>query len=450
MAGFVSGTAPIAQAQPQVQRAVPASVAQMQLSFAEVVRKSSPAVVNIYSKRTVRNPYANDPFWGRFFRDRVQSSLGSGVIVRADGVIVTNNHVVAGADEITVVLADRREFEASVLLADERTDLAVLRVKNAVRGLPTLAFHDSDDAQVGDIVLAIGNPFGVGQTVTSGIVSALARTQVGVSDYQFFIQTDAAINPGNSGGALVTMKGDLIGINTAIFSRSGGSIGIGFAIPANMVRTVVNSALGGAKEVARPWLGVGTQAVDAALAESLGLDRPKGILVTRVEPASPAAQAGLMPRDVITRIDEFDVNDEQSLNFRVATKGVGNNATLTFIRNGQTRTASIRLIPEPAGALRANVEITGRNPLQGATVSGVTSSMANELGVEPGSGVLITEMSRRSVAAQYGFAPGDVITIVNGRKVTSPAALQAALNGAKGGWRISAVGPNGSKTLTIR
>jgi serine protease Do len=450
IAGFLSALTSTALAQPQTQRAVPASTAHMQLSFASVVRKASPAVVNIYSKRKVSNPYANDPFFGRFFRDRVQSALGSGVIVRSDGVIVTNNHVVAGADEITVVLADRREFEARVLLADERTDLAVLRINTAVKGLPTLAFHDSDDAEVGDIVLAIGNPFGVGQTVTSGIVSALARTQVGVSDYQFFIQTDAAINPGNSGGALVTMGGSLIGINTAIFSRSGGSIGIGFAIPANMVKTVVNSALGGAKEVARPWLGIDSQRVDAALAESLGLDRPQGIVVTRVEPTSPAAQAGLAPRDVIVKVDEFDINDEQALNFRVATKGVGNNANLTYVRNGQQRTASIKLMAEPADAPRAAVEITGRNPLQGATVSGLSGSMADELGVEPGAGVLITGMSRRSIAAQYGFATGDVITAVNGRRVTSPAALQAALNGAKGGWRISATGPNGSKTLTIR
>ncbi len=450
VAGIVLALGPVAQAQPQAQRAVPASAAQMQLSFASVVRKASPAVVNIYSKRKVTNPYANDPFFGRFFKDRVQSALGSGVIVRGDGIVVTNNHVVAGADEITVVLADRREFEARVLLADERTDLAVLRINNPTRGLPTLAFHDSDDAQVGDIVLAIGNPFGVGQTVTSGIVSALARTQVGVSDYQFFIQTDAAINPGNSGGALVTMSGELIGINTAIFSRSGGSIGIGFAIPANMVKTVVASALGGAKQVARPWLGVATQRVDAALAESLGLDRPLGIVITRVDPGSPAAQAGLMARDVITRVDEVEINDEPALNFRVATKGIGNNATLTYFRNGQTRTATIRLIPEPADAIRAAVAITGQNPLQGATVSGISGSLANELGVEPGSGVLITEMSRRSVAAQYGFAPGDVITAVNGRRVASPAALQSALNGARGGWRISATGPNGSKTLTIR
>lgn len=450
MAGILTlSPAAMAQSQP-APRVVPTSAAQMQLSFAGVVRKASPAVVNIYSKRTVKNPYASDPFLGRFFRDRVQSALGSGVIVRSDGVIVTNNHVVAEADQITVVLADRREYEARILLADERTDLAVLRVNTGGKPLPTLAFHDSDDAEVGDIVLAIGNPFGVGQTVTSGIVSALARTQVGVSDYQFFIQTDAAINPGNSGGALVTMKGDLIGINTAIFSRSGGSIGIGFAIPANMVRTVVNSAVGGAKEVARPWLGIETQPVDAALAESLGLDRPVGVLVTTVAPGSPAALAGLGMRDVITRVDEFEVNDEQALNFRIATKGIGNTATLTFIRNGQSRTASVRLTREPADSPRASLEISGRNPLQGATVSAVTRGLASELGVQPGTGVVITEMPRRSIAARYGFTPGDVIVSVNGRKVTTPAALQAALNGARGGWSITATGPNGSKTLTIR
>jgi serine protease Do len=429
VAGALFLSADNTAAQPQPQRVTPTSVGQMQLSFAGVVRRASPAVVNIYSKRKVRNPYADDPLLGRFFRDRVQSSLGSGVIVRADGIVVTNNHVVADADQITVVLADRREFEARLLLADERTDLAVLRLNTGGKSLPTLNFHDSDDAQVGDIVLAIGNPFGVGQTVTSGIVSALARTQVGISDYQFFIQTDAAINPGNSGGALVTMGGELIGINTAIFSRSGGSIGIGFAIPANMVKTVVNSAIGGAREVARPWLGVETQPVDAALAESLGLDRPTGVLITKV--------------------DDVEVNDEPALNFRIATKGIGNNATLTFIRNGQARTTSVRLVREPANAPQAAVEIDGKNPLQGAVVSNITSSMANELGVEPGSGVLITEMSRRSIAAQYGFAPGDVIVSVNGKKTNSVTSLKAALKGANA-WRITAVGPNGSKTLTIR
>jgi serine protease Do len=449
LAGSLVLAAGTSGAQPQPQRVTPTSTSQMQLSFSSVVRKASPAVVNIYSKRKVRNPYADHPFYGRFVRDRVQSALGSGVIVRADGIVVTNHHVVADADQITVVLADRREYEARILLADERTDLAVLRVSTGGKALPTLSFHDSDDAQVGDIVLAIGNPFGVGQTVTSGIVSALARTQVGVSDYQFFIQTDAAINPGNSGGALVTMGGELIGINTAIFSRSGGSIGIGFAIPANMVKTVVNSAIGGAREVARPWLGIETQPVDAALAETLGLDRPGGVLVTQVLPGSPAAQAGLAARDVITKVDDVEVNDEPALNFRVATKGIGSNATLVFIRNGQQRSASVRLVREPANAPQAAMAIDGKNPLQGAVVSNITTAMANELGVEPGSGVLITEMPRRSIAAQYGFSPGDVIVSVNGKKTNSINGLKAALKGTNG-WRITTVGPNGSKTLTIR
>jgi S1-C subfamily serine protease len=204
-----------------------------------------------------------------------------------------------------------------------------------------------------------------------------------------------------------------------------------------MVKTVVNSAIGGAREVARPWLGVETQPVDAALAESLGLDRPTGVLITQVLPGSPAAQAGLASRDVITKVDDVEVNDEPALNFRIATKGIGNNATLTFIRNGQARTTSVRLVREPANAPQAAVEIDGKNPLQGAVVSNITSSMANELGVEPGSGVLI------------GFAPGDVIVSVNGKKTNSVTSLKAALKGANA-WRITAVGPNGSKTLTIR
>lgn len=435
---------------PQPARVVPTSMPQLQLSYASIVRKTGPAVVNIYSKRKVRNPWADDPIFGRLMRDRVQSALGSGVIVRSDGIIVTNNHVVADADQITVALADRREFEAKVLLADERTDLAVLRVNTGGKPLPTLAFHNSDDAEVGDIVLAIGNPFGVGQTVTSGIVSALARTQVGVSDYQFFIQTDAAINPGNSGGALVTMNGDLVGINSAIYSRTGGSVGIGFAIPSNMVKLVVNSALGGAKELAKPWLGIGTQPVDAALAESLGLDRPMGVLVTDVAPGSPAARAGLTARDVITKVDDVEVNDEQALNFRVATKGIGSTANLVFIRNGQAKSAVVQLVREPEGAVGARVEIDGRNPLKGAVVSNLTRSLADEIGLEPGAGVLITDMSRQSLAAQYGFSPGDLIVSVNGRKISSVAVLQSVLKSSKSGWRITTIGPNGSKTLSIR
>ncbi len=439
-------------AQPQPARVVPTSTQQMQLSFASVVKRTAPAVVNIYSKRRVRNPYADDPFFGRFFagRDRVQNALGSGVIVRSDGIIVTNNHVVADADEIVVVLADRREFEAKLVLADERTDLAILRVNAAGKALPTLAFHNSDDAEVGDIVLAIGNPFGVGQTVTSGIVSALARTQVGVSDHQFFIQTDAAINPGNSGGALVTVNGELIGINTAIFSRSGGSIGIGFAIPANMVKIVVNQALGGAKEVARPWLGIETQPVDTAIAESLGLDRPIGVLVRDVTPGSPAAQAGLQQRDIITKVDEVAVNDEQALNFRVTTKGIGNTANLTFIRGGQTRTANLRVIAAPEGASRVQTVIDGRNPLQGVTVANLSPALAQDLDLNQTKGVVITDVSSRGVAARFGFAPGDVIVGVNGRNITNVSTLQDVLKRGGRVWNI-AVDRNGSTlTLSVR
>ncbi len=438
-------------AQPQPVRVVPTSSQQMQLSFASVVKKTAPAVVNIYSKRKVRNPFADDPFFGRMFggRDRVQSALGSGVIVRSDGIIVTNNHVVANADEIVVALADRREFEAKVLLADERTDLAILRVSTNGKPLPTLAFHDSDDAEVGDIVLAIGNPFGVGQTVTSGIVSALARTQAGVSDYQFFIQTDAAINPGNSGGALVTVDGRLIGINSAIFSRSGGNIGIGFAIPSNMVKVVVNTALGGAKEVARPWLGIDVQPVDARIAESLGLDRPIGLLVRDVVPGSPAAQAGLTRQDVITKVDEFAVNDEQGLNFRTATKGVGNTTTLTYLRGGQVRTASVRLISEPANA-RASAAIEGRNPLQGAKVANLTSGLASEFGIERASGVVVTDVDDRSLAARFGFEPGDVVLGVNGRKITNVASLQDTLRKGARVWNIAVDRGGSTLTLSVR
>src|SRR2546429_1371599 len=249
-------------------RRVPSSAAELRLSFAPIVQRVQPAVVNVYAAKTVqnRNPLLDDPLFRRFFGvpgqqpEQMQRSLGSGVMVDPTGLVVTNNHVIEGADQVKISLADKREFEAEIVLKDSRTDLAVLRVKDGKEKFATLDFANSDELLVGDVVLAIGNPFGVGQTVTQGIISALARTQVGITDYQFFIQTDAAINPGNSGGALVDMTGRLAGINTAIFSRSGGSQGIGFAIPANMVRVVVASAKSGGKAVKRPYLGAKLQA----------------------------------------------------------------------------------------------------------------------------------------------------------------------------------------------
>ncbi|HRD29244.1 MAG TPA: trypsin-like peptidase domain-containing protein, partial [Caulobacter sp.] len=248
----------------QPTKAPPASVESMKTSFAPVVKKAAPAVVNVSSRRVVRQRV--DPFWDLFTgggvpQERIAQSLGSGAIVRADGVILTNNHNIDGADEIVVQLADRREFPARVLLADARADLAVLKIDTGGERLPVIAIDDQETLEVGDLVLAIGNPFGVGQTVTNGIVSATARSNVGITDYSFFIQTDAAINPGNSGGPLVDMDGDLVGINTAILSRSGQSSGVGFAIPAAMARQVVSTALGGGHVVIRPWLGARTQAV---------------------------------------------------------------------------------------------------------------------------------------------------------------------------------------------
>src|SRR6202166_3945198 len=311
----------IAQSVRAQERRVP-TAAELRLSYAPVVQHVAPAVVNVYAAKVVQNrqPLFDDPIFRRFFgvpgggdRPQVQRSLGSGVIVDASGLVVTNVHVIEGADEVKVSLADKREFEAEIVLKDKRSDLAVLRLKDAHERVPTLEFANSDALEVGDVVLAIGNPFGVGQTVTHGIVSALARTQVGVSDYQFFIQTDAAINPGNSGGALVDLNGRLVGINTAIFSRSGGSQGIGFAIPANMVRVVVASAKSGSAGVKRPWLGAKLQEVTPEIAESLGLERPAGALVASLAPGGPAARPGTKSSDLIVAIDGQTVDDPNAL-----------------------------------------------------------------------------------------------------------------------------------------
>ena len=314
---------------------------ELRLSYAPVVQRVSPAVVNVYAAKVVvnRNPLFDDPIFRRFFGvpgdggRQIQRSLGSGVIVDPSGLVVTNVHVIEGADEVKVALADKREFEAEIVLKDKRSDLAVLRIKDAHERFPVLEFANSDALEVGDVVLAVGDPFGVGQTVTHGIVSALARTQVGITDYQFFIQTDAAINPGNSGGALVDLTGRLVGINTAIFSRSGGSQGIGFAIPANMVRVVVASAKSGGGTVMRPWLGAKLQAVTADIADSMGLKRPTGALVASVEPNSPGgagrAQAGRRDRDAWTG---KPVDDPNAFDYRFATKPLGGTATLGLLR----------------------------------------------------------------------------------------------------------------------
>jgi Do/DeqQ family serine protease len=421
----------------------------LQLSYAPVVHRVAPAVVNVYAAKVVqsRNPLFEDPIFRRFFgvpgeqrggRSQVQRSLGSGVIVDPSGLIVTNVHVIEGADEVKVSLADKREFEASIVLKDPRTDLAILRIKSNER-FPYLEFADSDALQVGDVVLAIGNPFGVGQTVTHGIVSALARTQVGITDYQFFIQTDAPINPGNSGGALVDLTGRLAGINTAIFSRSGGSQGIGFAIPSNMVRVVVASARNGGGAVKRPWLGARLQPLTSDLAESLGLKRPAGALVANVNAESPAAKAGLKAGDVIVSVEGQQVDDPNAFDYRFATRPLGGTAKVGLLRDGKEVTINIALQTAP-DTPRDEITIRSRSPFSGMKVANLSPALADELQISGGSGgtdgVVVLDIDNGSYASNLGFQRGDIIEEVNGAKVAKTRDLERIAGTQSRSWRI--------------
>jgi len=343
----------VAPPAPRALPAAPGSMGQVQLTFAPVVKRVVPAVVNVYARSIVQqqvNPFFNDPLFSQLFgspemRQRVQQSLGSGVIVRADGLILTNNHVVAGGTDIVIALSDKREFKAKVLLADPRTDLAVVKIDPKGERLPVVPFADSDAVQVGDLVLAVGDPFGVGQTVTMGIVSALARTQISASDYQFFIQTDAAINPGNSGGPLLDSAGRLIGVNTAIFSPSGANAGVGFAIPVDVVNRVVPQLIRNGRV---PTPGIGIVAASEEMAARLGAE---GVVVVRTMPGSPAAQAGLHgvdPKtgalgDVIVAVDGQPVHNLANLTDQLEQVGVGKTVELSIKRGGGTTSVKIQV-----------------------------------------------------------------------------------------------------------
>lgn len=430
----------------QTQRVVPDSQAQVQLSFAPVVRQTAGSVVNVYATRSERRQNAAlEEYFRRFFGDnapgvprgRSQSSLGSGVIVDPSGLVITNNHVIENMNEVKVALADRREFAADILLRDPRTDIAVLQLKDA-SNLQAVELGDSEALQVGDLVLAIGNPFGVGQTVTQGIVSALARTQVGISDYQFFIQTDAAINPGNSGGALINMNGQLVGINTAIYSRSGGSIGIGFAIPSSMVRVVLNSAKGGAKNVVRPWLGARLQPVDGDIANGLGLERPTGVLVTAVYDKGPAAEAGLKRGDAILMVDGQPVDNPDSFGYRFTLKGTQGQTPITILRGGKQTTIQVRLTPPPENPPRESVRGRTRTPFAGATLVNMSPAVADELQIEiADDGVVIADLEERSVAASVGFEKGDQIVAINGERLASTKDAERLIGRNGGYWEIT-------------
>ncbi len=432
------------------QRVVPQDREGMQLSFSPVVKRTAPAVVNVYVRRRVRefrSPFSNDPLFRQFFnrrsfgvpRERVQNSLGSGVIVSDSGIIVTNNHVIKGGGnaEIKVVLSDQREFDAEVILKDEKTDLAILAIKDGSGRFPYLEFEDSDKLEVGDIVLAIGNPFGVGQTVTSGIVSALARTNVGRSEEQLFIQTDAAINPGNSGGALVDMHGRLVGVNTAIFSRSGGSNGIGFAIPANLVRLVVESARSGEDRVKRPWLGARLVKLSRDMADALGLKRVAGAMVNDVYSGSPAAEAGLQRGDVIQSVDGRPINDPRSLNYRLSTRGIGATAKLGVVRDGRSVTLKLALREAETRGQNNAYTLEGPHPFDGVDVADLTPDLARDFNLRNNSGVVILRVDGTGRAARLGFRPGDVVVSVNQRRIEHTSDLLPLIDQQPRSWRVA-------------
>jgi Do/DeqQ family serine protease len=425
------------------QRQVPTSAAQLQLSFAPIVQHVAPAVVNVYAQHVVanNNPFLADPFFRQFFggmpRQQVERSLGSGVIVDPSGLVVTNYHVIADASEVKVALADKRELDADIVLKDERADLAVLRIKGSNEKFPTLEFANSDELQVGDVVLAIGDPFGVGQTVTHGIVSAVARTQVGNGNYQFFIQTDAAINPGNSGGALVDVNGRLVGINSEIYSRSGGSEGIGFAIPANMVRVVVTSAESGSKTVKRAWFGAKLQEVTPEIADSIGLKHPSGALVASVANGSPAARADIKTGDLVVTIDGVTVDDPAAFDYRFATKPLGGEAKIGLIRQGKEIVVSLPLQGLP-DTPRDEVVIKSRSPFLGATVANLSPALADEMRLDPqAEGVVITGVADGSAAQSVGFQKGDVVVSVNGQNIAKSSDLERLTNAGSRSWRIT-------------
>ncbi len=438
--GALGATSPARAAEPE-SKTVPGSREQIRLSFAPVVQRVAPTVVNIRVRSQQQSGLFTDPFYRRFFGEgddgQERGAAGSGVILRADGIVVTNHHVVRDATQIEVILADKRTFTAKVLLSDQRTDLAVLRIDAKGEKLPFLELRNSDDVEVGDLVLAIGNPFGVGQTVTSGIISAVARTTVGITDYRSFLQTDAAINPGNSGGALITLDGRLAGINTAIISRSGGNVGIGFAIPSNMVGAVVRAAVEGDGVIRRPSLGVSGQDVTVDIARSLGLEKIGGVIVKQVQPGGPGEHAGIKINDIITRINGREIVDVQDMRFRLATLSVGGTAKLTIIRDKREMEVAVPLRAAVETTPRETTAVAGNNPFSGAQIANLSPALGEELNIRETRGVVVLRVQPNSQAQKYGFRAGDLIMQVNGVDIATVDDLKRATAQPQSVWQVA-------------
>ncbi|KUF12500.1 trypsin-like peptidase domain-containing protein [Pseudoponticoccus marisrubri] len=436
------------------QTRVPESRAEISLSFAPLVREAAPAVVNIYARRVVqtRSPFADDPFFNDFFREfrsrpRVQNSLGSGVILSEDGIVVSNYHVVGQATDIRVVLNDRREYEARVLLGDEEADLAILQLDEA-SNMPHLDLRDSDTVEVGELALAIGNPFGVGQTVSSGIVSGLARSGTATGNARgYFIQTDAPINPGNSGGALIDVSGRLIGVNTSILTRSGGSNGIGFAIPSALVAQFVAQAREGKTRFERPWAGMVGQPVDADLSESLSLSLPGGVVIAQLHPASPFAEAGLQVGDVVLEVDGLPVNTPAEMLFRMSIRGIGQAAAISYMRGGNAATAEIAMIAPPDTPPRDAVTLPEGAVLPGLALARINPAVTTELGLPIGlQGIIVLDPG--PYGARAGLQRGDILRAINGRAVTTPREVDRRLRRAAP--RIELETQRGDRRLLLR
>mgnify|MGYP006429280251 CR=1 FL=1 len=437
-------------------QSAPDNMAGLQTSFAPVIKNVGPAVVNLSTKKVVQkrvSPFANDPFFKMFFgnmmpglaQERVESSLGSGVIVRSDGLFVTNYHVIKGATEVKVLLPDNREFTAKLVDADPQFDLAVMQIDTKGESLPYAEFGDADALKVGDIALAIGNPFGVGQSVSMGIISALGRSGISNTPMGDFIQTDAAINPGNSGGPLVNAKGKVVGINSAIFTRSGGSNGIGFAVPANVVKSVVDSVIE-TGEVQRGWFGAAGQDVNQVLADNLGLDRPMGVLINEIAPESPAARAGLQIGDIILKFDGNEVPNARALKSRIASTPVNTEATMTIWRSGSLRDLELKLAPPPERRESDALILKGAHPLKNHVVEQLTPFIAQQLGLKLSTkGVVVAKVPRSG----FGLQPGDVIEAINGKKIEDLADIKQTLSGQNpSSWEI--VYRRGDRRMRLR
>jgi Do/DeqQ family serine protease len=436
---------------------VPTSRGQISLSFAPLVKEAAPAVVNIYAKRITqvqrRSPFMNDPFFDQFFQGfgepqaRVQNSLGSGVILSSDGIVVSNYHVVGMASDIRVVLNDRREFSARVLLGDKESDLAILQLEGA-KDLPSLPLRDSDEVEVGELALAIGNPFGVGQTVSSGIVSGLARSGgARGSGRGYFIQTDAPINPGNSGGALIDIAGRLIGINTQIVTRSGGSNGIGFAIPANLVKSFVSQARQGKTRFERPWAGMSGQPVDQSLADSLGLAVPEGLVISGLHPESPFAEAGFEVGDVITAVDGAPVNSPSEMVYRMSVVGAGK-VHIHRVRAGDTQSVAVSLVSAPEIPPRDEQKLGHRTVLPGLVVMTINPAVLAEYNLPlEVRGVIIANPGE--LGARVGLRAGDVLLGINGKRIQAPQAAGRALS-RSGRFQLEVLRGNRRVVLSFR